>query len=630
MKKPTFSDRLRYAFDNTMSKGPIALIALLGIITVLFIIGTAAIVAVTGVANVEDKRGPDFFELVWRSLLRTLDPGTMGGDTGTPAFLGAMLLVTLGGIFIVSLLIGILTSGIESKLDELRKGRSFVIEENHVLVLGWSPQIFTVISELVEANANQKESCIVILADKDKVEMEDEICAKVPNTRTTRVVCRTGSPLDLTDLEIVNPHVARSIIILAPEVDDPDTHVIKTLLALTNNPHRKKESYHIVAQIRDEKNLAVARMVGRDEAQIVLVGDLISRITVQTCRQSGLSVAYTELLNFGGDEIYFKEEPTLVGKTFGESLFAYEDSAVIGLQTKAGRTQLNPAMGTRLAAGDKIIAISEDDDTIKLSGLTNLGIDESAIQARQFGAPAPERTLILGWNRRGPSILKELDNYIVPGSQTTVVANVADAGQQTGQTKNQSVTFREGDIANRSTLEALDVSSYNHVIVLSYSDALDVQQADAQTLITLLHLRDMSERAGKDFAIVSEMLDVRNRELAEVTRADDFIVSDQLVSLWLSQVSENKYLNAVFADLFDPEGSEIYLKPVQDYVRLGTPVNFYTIVEAACRRGEVAIGYRQKQSAHDVKKSYGVVVNPDKSNKVAFSEGDKVIVVAES
>ena len=65
------------------------------------------------------------------------------------------------------------------------------------------------------------------------------------------------------------------------------------------------------------------------------------------------------------------------------------------------------------------------------------------------------------------------------------------------------------------------------------------------------------------------MLDVRNRELAEVTRADDFIVSDQLISLMLTQISENRELDAVFADLFDPDGSEIYLKPAGDYVEPG-------------------------------------------------------------
>ena len=62
-------------------------------------------------------------------------------------------------------------------------------------------------------------------------------------------------------------------------------------------------------------------MIGAtDKVQAVLTGDLIARVVAQTSRQSGLSVVYTELLNFGGDEIYFKEEPALVGRTFGESL----------------------------------------------------------------------------------------------------------------------------------------------------------------------------------------------------------------------------------------------------------------------------------------------------------------------
>ena len=627
MRKISSTERLRYWFDNTLSRGPIALIAWLMLASLGFIVVMAGIITVTGLANAEDP-APGFIDIAWRSLMRTMDAGTMGGDTGEWPYLISMFVVTLGGVFIISSLIGVLTSGIEAKLDDLRKGRSFVIETNHTLILGWSPQIFTIISEIIEANANVRHPCIVILADKDKVEMEDEIHAKIPDAKNTRIVCRTGSPLDLVDLEIANPHTARSIIVLAPEVDNPDTYVIKTVLAITNNPKRKEAKYHIVAEIREEKNVAVAKMVGRDEVEIVLAGDLISRITVQTCRQSGLSVVYTELLNFGGDEIYFKDESALIGKTFGEALLAYEDSAVIGLQGKEG-VRVNPPMATPIISGDKIIVIAEDDDKIKLTGVTP-PLDASAMQVKQSSAPAPERTLILGWNQRGPAIVRELGNYVAPGSRTTIVADAIGIAESIGASNNQTSAFQQGDITDRALLESLDVPSFDHIIVLSCSDAPDIQAADAQTLITLLHLRDLSERLGKDFSIVSEMLDVRNRELAEVTRADDFIVSDQLVSLLLAQVSENKRLNAVFADLFDPDGSEIYLKPAQDYVKPGTPVNFYTVVQAARQRGEVAIGYRLKSQARDAAKSYGVAVNPDKSNQVAFAEGDKIIVLAES
>ncbi len=106
--------------------------------------------------------------------------------------------------------------------------------------------------------------------------------------------------------------------------------------------------------------------------------------------------------------------------------------------------------------------------------------------------------------------------------------------------------------------------SYDHVIVLSYSDELDNQEADSRTLITLLHLREIAVQNGNSFSIVSEMLDDRNRKLAEITRADDFIVSDQLVGLLMSQISESKELWALFEQLFDPEGSELYLKPASE------------------------------------------------------------------
>lgn len=630
----TFGQRLRYWFDNTMSRGTIALIGWLAVVSLIMIIVVSLIVALLGIAPAgDDPQSAGLIEILWMSLLRTLDPGTMGGDQGW-GFRIAMLGITLGGIFIVSTLIGVLSSGIEGRLEDLRKGRSVVIESDHTLILGWSDHVFTIISELVLANANRKNPRIVILADKDKVEMEDEIRTKVPNTGKTRIVCRTGSPIDLDDLEIVNPQGARSIVVLAPAGDDPDSQVIKTILALTNNPRRRPEPYHIVAEIHEPRNLEAARLVGGDEAQLVDVGDVVARLIAQTCRQSGLSVVYTELLDFGGDEIYFQEEPRLVGQTFGAALFAYEKSIIIGLHTRAGEVKLNPPMDTPINAGDKLIAIAEDDDKVVLSGLSAYPIDPAAIRDRVAPPPAPERTLLLGWNRRAPTIINELDSYVAPGSVLTVVADWAGArtelAQRCANLQNMTVTFQEGDTTDRRTLDSLEPHSYQHIVVLCYSELLEPQRADARTLITLLHMRDMEARLGEHFSIVSEMLDDRNRELAEVTKADDFIVSDKLISLMLSQVSENKHLQAVFADLFDPAGSEIYLKPVEGYVAPGQVLTFHTVVEAARRVGEVALGYRVMAAANDARKSYGIVLNPLKSDPVTFAAGDRVIVLAES
>jgi voltage-gated potassium channel Kch len=483
------------------------------------------------------------------------------------------------------------------------------------------------------ANENQKKARIVIMADKDKIEMEDEIQSRIETVGNTRIICRSGSPIDLNDLEIVSPHEAKSIIVLPPESDDPDTHVIKTVLAITNNPNRRAEPYHIVTQIRDRRNLSVVHMVGnKDRLQAVLTGDLIARVTAQTSRQSGLSIAYTELMNFGGDEIYFKEEPALVGKTYGEALLQFEDSCVMGMQKADGTTLMNAPVNTTIAAGDKIFAISADDDTIRVSGLGQIPFDQALIHADgKHRAPAAEKCLILGWNRCAATIVRELDNYVAKGSQVLIIADADiddEVDECTSGLNNQKVTYRHGDTTDRALLESVKAAEYDHVIVLSYAH-LDVQEADARTLVTLLHLRDIAERDATPFSIVSEMLDLRNRELAEVARVDDFIVSEHLVSLMMTQLSENADLFPVFTDMFDPEGAEIYLKPIGDYVALGQPVNFYTVTESARRRGQTPIGYRLASEAGDASKSYGVHTNPKKSEKVTFGEKDKLIVIAE-
>jgi len=633
--KPTLRERLNYIFDNFMSKGTLALIGGLAVLSLIVILLAAAVLTIGGVVLAPEgsTAGLSFPEAVWESLMRTLDAGTMGGDVGWGYRLVMFLLPTLGGVFVISTLIGVLTAGVEGKLEELRKGHSRVLENDHTLILGWSPQIFTIISELVIANENRKRGAvIVILADQDKVEMEDAIRNRIEDPRNTRIICRSGSPMDLTDLEIASPHTARSIIVLPPESNDPDSYVIKAVLALTNNPNRRAGRYHIVTEIRDQKNMEVIRLVSeRDNVCAIMMGDLIARITAQTSRQSGLSVVYTELLNFGGDEIYFQEEPALVGKTYGEALLAYDDSAVMGLRRADGTVNMNPAMDSRIESGDSLFALSADDDTVRLSGLTNLPVKEEAFQVRLSAPKARiEKALVLGWNRCTATIIRELDHYVPKGSHLTVVADLEIEKEFQACRKglvNQKASFRKDDTTSRQVLDELDVSSYDHVIALSYGDK-DVQEADALTLVTLLHLRDIAERQGRHFSIVSEMLDLRNRELAEVAHVDDFIVSDHLVSLMLSQLSENSELYDVFTDVFDPEGSEIYLKPVSDYIKTEEPVNFYTLVEAARRRGETAIGYRLSREASQPP-SYGVHTNPQKSKPVTFAEGDKIIVLAE-
>jgi Trk K+ transport system NAD-binding subunit len=438
--------------------------------------------------------------------------------------------------------------------------------------------------------------------------------------------------MDIGDLRIASIDTAKSIVVLSTASRHADAGVIKTILAITNNPNRRREPYHIVAELRDPANIDVARIAGRDEAQLIVVGDVIAQIIAQTCRQSGLSVVYEELLDFEGDEIYFIDPPArVVGMTYGDALFEYEKSTVIGVLPDGLEVVLNPPMSRRIEHTDKLVVLTENHGAIRSAARPQDGVREELIASVAPTSPAAERTLLLDWNRRGPAIIAELDRYVAPGSSVVIVAEhaAAEAGVAAirGDLVNQTVEVRHGDPAERHLLEAACADGYDHVIVLSSED-LDAQLSDARTLIMLLHLREIDAHGGYDFSITSEMVDLRNRTLAAVTRADDFIVSDRIASLLMSQLSTNRHLKAIFDELFSPDGADIFLRPASEYVATGRPMAFATVVEAARRSNATAIGYRTMELADDASRAYGVVLNPAKDSEVAFDAGDRIIVLA--
>lgn len=633
--RPTLGDRFRYAFDALMARGAWALLLwhLMIALTAVFVV-SLLILAFGAAPPAEDGAPLGFASLYWATLMHAIDPGTITGDDGDTGLRALMMAATIFGIILVGSLIGVLVASTTQRFDALRRGHSRVLERGHTLVLGWSRQIFTIVSELAAANASRRGGCIVIYADHDKLWMDEELRAQLRGTGRTRVVVRSGDPTDPGTLDLVAPEHASAIVVLAPEGARDDTQVMRALLAVGRTAPAPGRSQHVVTELRDPRNIAVARLTGDRRIEVLEVGDLIAKIAVQTCLQSGLSVVYEELLGFSGDEIYFIEAAPLVGQPFARALHQFEDCTLLGLCGADGRVQLKPAMTRVIAAGERLIVIAADDDRCQVKPWSG-SVDEAAIVAPVTPTRSSEHTLILGWNARVPDIVRGIDAYVATGSKIRVVSSDPAAGPALAELgaglQNVELGHRVGDISDRRVLDALDLRSWHHVMVVPDDRILAATEADAQVLVALLHLRDLAAGLKRPFSIVSEMRDVRSRDLAEVARADDFIISDRFIGLLLAQVAENAGLAAVFADLFDPEGAEIYLRPASDYVVPGREIDGHTLVAAGARRGEVVIGVRVAATPPGTPgQPDGIRVNPLKSRRLALTREDQVIVLAEA
>ncbi|MBO5137848.1 MAG: hypothetical protein J6B81_05085 [Spirochaetaceae bacterium] len=617
MKKPSWKNRIKYSFDNMMSKGTLSLILLLFLIT-------AVVVVISGIISaLADPQGDGIFKSMWISLMHAIDAGTLAGDDGSIIFMVLMSIVTICGLFITSMLIGVISTGLEDKMNSLRKGHSIVLEKKHVILLGFNENALNIIRELIIANENHKNSVIVVMDNQDKSEMEDTINQRIEDTKTTRIICRSGCMDNIADVSICSPETCRSIIVNAED----DFMSIKAILACSTilDESENKDAY-ITALIYDKDNMEAARIAGNGKAEILFFQDSIARIMAQTCRQPGMTTVLTDLLSYSGDEIYVESIPAVTGRKMSELNLLFPKSTVIGI-VQEGKPIINPPMDTVIKASDKLILIAEDDG-VSVPMQQAASIQNEVFASEKELKTYAQNTLILGCNELLAQILTELDSYATTGDTVTVAAfasELQDKLPENFKLKNIGLKVQECNIFDRNELKQLLAQKPANVLILTDSSCED-NDADAHTLLLLLQLRDIARSDNLKFSVTSEMRSVENQELAQVTKVTDFVISSNITALMVTQISQTREQFAILDNLLSEEGSELYMKNVSRYVECGSNMNFYTVCASAARYGEVAIGYKKIINEND----FEIVLNPAKNETFSFTEKDSLILVAEN
>ena len=502
-----------------------------------------------------------------------------------------------------------------------RSGKTPKNTRNHTFILGWSNRIYPILQELAVANSNVRKPRVVILSNQSVARMESEIQSRAGKLGKLKVITRTGEPSNSVDLENADLSRAKSIIVLASDADlAPILAAIKSADA---NGNAK-----IVAEI---ENASTGEALTRStDGQVLTVRsqEIIARVTAQASRSAGLGAVVLDLIDFDGYEIYFADVPALFGKTYADSILAFNTASVIGLLRVDGTVLLNPTQDTVFAAGMKIIAIAEDDDKIIYTGVRE-DIAKTPVIKFPKRKQSVGQLLIIGWSPIGRAVLTELAQFLPKGSSVHIVAQE----KYVASSELVDLTFGDLDVKFEAVTEdsaqlnrlTKDIQ-YSEIIVLSYRHGISESEADTLTVATMSQLNRLfqeSEVQSRSTRLVAEILDSRKSEL---TRVADLVVSDSLAALLIAQISENPSLAPVFEDLFDAKGATLNVRDISDYAALGKSVSFAELVAVARNHGESAIGYRLA-SGTGIEGSTGVVLNPSKTSEFVPVAGDSLVVI---
>lgn len=356
------------------------------------------------------------FDSYWDGIYLAAQLVMAGGPDGdTPEDMGLRWVYTfcvLFGLVVFAIVVGFITNAIEGGMEAVSSGKTKVAETGHTLILGWNEAtlravvqisflrrqyqianerksggllviapgifypIFRFLKLLETPSTSLSNSSIVLMNDaytkEEMHEMLEAVLAErgISPARTKigrDIICRVGSPTDVTDLLRVGAHRAAAILVMMSEQDQTEEdesegtiqngatlratlalrHVIfQHPFSMDNGKPMPHPDLRIVLQMsHPSEYVSAACFSHADGRQVIFPVDLskFSNSLMFNCAaQPGLSSILLDMLDFEGVAIRRRKAKNLrsgknnalgdcVGQTFGEMRKQFSAAAFIGI-----------------------------------------------------------------------------------------------------------------------------------------------------------------------------------------------------------------------------------------------------------------------------------------------------------
>ncbi len=600
-KSPSLKARFNYWFDNRMANT-------LGLVRVLLISSLVLAIMVAALSILfHFSEQDELLSVIWDSIATVINAWMPYSEDGSPGYIALMSVIAILGLLFTSVLIGFITSAIEERIIELKKGNSLVLECSHIVVLGFYPGEYTLLNQLILA-AEGKPDCVVLAGDLDRDEMEQYLKENLDAPKNFRIICRTADITDPASIEKCAIENCRTVIISPAE----DTLVIKAALAVSALMLEKKLSGIRVNAIISREQYRFPQSLAETHNISTLQTDrVLAKMIAHSCTQTGLSETFREIFNFEGSEFYLTEFPGMAGLSF-EELMLRVDHAVPSGVFRDGKMRLNPPGDYLIQEGDCILVFAENSDSARFGEKQEIPAlsGEGSISLRN-DIDATD-TVIIGGKTNLPLVLQELpenvthvylvDQYLNEAERERLDTIAAD--------RDLLMHFVDKDLNSEDALLEL-ARLAEHIVILSDHEK-DDEDADMEVIFLLLNFRELRTRYGLKFNITVEMQKEHNQKLVGGGDHTDFLVASSMASLILAQMGESPELMDVFREILSNKGAELYLKNAAVSGLTGT-YGVRELRRIVLQQGYILLGYvdEEKNSIFNLSLEETITLRPD-------------------
>lgn len=588
--------------------------------------------------------GADLTNNIYYLFMEVTDSGNMSNVLEKPFWAKVTaVLAGMSGIVIFSMLVAMITAALEKMLHNFSQGTTDVYENNHYIIIGHNSRLTDILKEFTIASENEKHT-VVILSETPKEDLDAEIALALPELNKLKIVTRTGKITSPAMLERISVDTAQAIVVLSScenfseqsEKDKSDTNVIKICYALSiaiNEDHK----IMVIPELYEEVNREIVKTILNEKVLQIDANSFLSRLLVQTSLFNGLVGVYETLFSFEGSELYFINNTA--GKIkFGEISYHLADGVVIGYKCPIKGLVINPSPEEELNETQRLVIVMTDASKYAFQ---QKRIQEPAVltYAAKKIKPALTSILIIGWNNQTAEIISEYDKYITANSRFKLVVaeHTAPSSEELDELKKSLSSTLEMDTVasiDEKYLRKIDLFTYDMVVVLTAATEAETTDAvDSANIKLLLSVKKIfsSETTKKKPLVVSEVLDTSNLELFNHMGISDFLLSNRLISIFLTQLSKQPELIEVYDRLLSKDGAEIYIKPFSNY--LEKPTGEYTFADLLLlgqQCNDIVIGYKQVLAKpKENGRNYEITLNPPKNQKSNLTDKDFLVVISD-
>lgn len=612
---------LNYHFENIITKSS-------NFVYFLLIMASLSALLMLGLQLAFGLLGEDtFFNHWWNSLTKIINVG--GGGTLKERIINFMfwgLKVAISGT-----IIAFLTAKVSTFINNLNRGESFVIDKNHYIIIGWNSNIYKIFKEIETANLNQSKPTILCFNGMNNVEMRTKIDIEYPNQKNLRIVTRTGDTYSMLDLERTNASEARSVIILDDNLKK-GFNIETTILAIRRI--LKNSSIKIIAQFENADNIPILSDLMGNQILPIHKNKVIANLTAQSIRSSLIQAVVMDFMDYDGDEIYFFPSEKLIGISFKQAMLFLQNITIIGVLKSDGKVYLNPDKNYIITKNDELVVIAEDD-----TNLLDFKEDAAIYQKMNKISNQPKSKiiftketksiLILGWSELGQQIIQSAIPFLDENSTLNFIYNesLVKSEPKIEDYNIKTSIIKCPDNDQECIGKYLKEATYDIILILGYDDMYSQEVADTFAMMRNLYVKSILKQneSTENTRIVLHLNDGSKKNLisveTEIETESEFIVSDVLSSLLITQLADNPRLWSIFEELFSDSGLKINLKPLPDsqLFKAHESIIVEDLILTTIENDETFIGYVLNDK---------LFLNPPKKSSIINNSSLLVIVIS--